>query len=72
MPDDVMFVGGRGSCPECRVGKHDNCDGGAWDFDTDQPTACPCWAENHGARSLEDYEADLNQHHDSHLKGQGW
>jgi hypothetical protein len=35
-------------CPECRVAKHDNCDGGAWDFDTDTPTVCRCAAENHG------------------------
>jgi hypothetical protein len=34
-------------CPECRVGKHGNCDTGAWDFDTDMPTRCDCWANNH-------------------------
>ena len=39
------------SCPECRVGKHDNCDGGAWDLDTDEPTYCRCAADNHGRRT---------------------
>lgn len=34
-------------CPECRVDKHDNCDGGAWDFDTDAPTVCACAANEH-------------------------
>lgn len=34
-------------CPECTQGKHGNCDGGAWDLDTDQPTACDCAASDH-------------------------
>lgn len=29
-------------CPECRDGKHANCDGTAWDDHTDQPTHCAC------------------------------
>jgi len=29
-------------CPECATGKHINCDGTAWDGDTDQPTTCGC------------------------------
>lgn len=28
--------------PECRDGKHDNCDGNAWDTRTDAVTDCPC------------------------------
>ena len=70
MPDDVMFVGGRGSCQPCQNGDHDLCD-----TTSGQPDIlpCHCWAwANHGVRSLEDYEADMNQHHDSHLKGEGW
>jgi hypothetical protein len=29
-------------CPECVAGKHINCDGIAWDLDTDGPTICSC------------------------------
>lgn len=29
-------------CPECKAGKHRNCDTTAWDFETDEPTACRC------------------------------
>lgn len=29
-------------CPECRAGKHPNCDGTAWDPDADAPTSCRC------------------------------
>lgn len=36
------------TCPECVAGKHRNCDTTAWDHDTDQPTACACWANDHG------------------------
>ena len=28
--------------PECRDGKHPNCDGQAWDDDADELTACRC------------------------------
>ena len=28
--------------PECRDGKHKNCDGLGFDFDTDEFTDCPC------------------------------
>lgn len=28
--------------PDCNDGKHHNCDGTAWDWDTDQPTYCRC------------------------------
>ena len=30
------------ACPECRAGKHRNCDGTAWDQAADAPTPCPC------------------------------
>lgn len=33
-------------CPECRNGKHPNCDGTAWDVDADAPTSCRC---SHGS-----------------------
>lgn len=29
-------------CPECRAGKHVNCDGQAWDSEKDEPTVCAC------------------------------
>lgn len=29
-------------CPECRQGKHRNCDGLAWDFDIDKMVDCRC------------------------------
>jgi hypothetical protein len=29
-------------CPECRAGKHPNCDGTAWDDDADSLTGCSC------------------------------
>lgn len=28
--------------PECRDGKHPNCDGRGWDPDTDEACECPC------------------------------
>ncbi|GAA4075602.1 hypothetical protein ACFFOS_27520 [Nocardioides kongjuensis] len=34
-------------CPECRAGKHGNCDGGSWDYVADEPAACPCAIEDH-------------------------
>lgn len=40
--------GGPSPCPECRAGKHANCDGGAWDFERDEPCVCSCWEANHG------------------------
>jgi hypothetical protein len=36
-------------CPECIQGKHQNCTGQAWDFDTDTPTRCECTDEQHYA-----------------------
>lgn len=35
------------SCPECRVGKHGNCDGTTWDDGTDARAACPCAGTDH-------------------------
>lgn len=29
-------------CPECRDGKHRNCDGTAWDGETDSLSTCEC------------------------------
>lgn len=29
-------------CPECEVGKHDNCDGRSWDNELDDYVPCPC------------------------------
>jgi hypothetical protein len=30
------------ACPECRAGKHRNCDGTSWDQAADAPVPCPC------------------------------
>lgn len=38
-------------CPECRAGKHQNCDGAAWDNDKDAPAPCACAALDHPAAS---------------------
>lgn len=43
---DRMLVA-NDQCPECRQGKHGNCDGTAWDDATDAPAGCPCAAHNH-------------------------
>jgi hypothetical protein len=37
-------------CPECVQGKHQNCDGQAWDFDADEPTGCGCECRKEGSR----------------------
>lgn len=29
-------------CPECRAGKHENCNGASWDPVKDSPIDCPC------------------------------
>ena len=34
-------------CPECRAGKHVNCNGQAWDDLTDKPTECACPDASH-------------------------
>jgi hypothetical protein len=34
-------------CPECRDGKHHNCDGSGWDRETDEFIRCPCAARGH-------------------------
>lgn len=34
-------------CPECRQGKHPNCDGTTWDLQADGPAACPCAEGGH-------------------------
>lgn len=35
-------------CPECKAGKHENCDGEAWDSVNDRPAGCPCAMTGHG------------------------
>jgi hypothetical protein len=34
-------------CPECKAGKHINCDGQAWDDDADQAVTCVCREVGH-------------------------
>lgn len=36
-------------CPECRAGKHLNCNGQSWDFVGDELAPCPCATARHGA-----------------------
>jgi hypothetical protein len=43
MPEDHM-------CPECQQGKHQNCDGLAWDFEIDKLTHCDCEEGDHPLR----------------------
>lgn len=41
--DDPASVQGVAAiCPECRNGKHQNCDGQAWDEEADELTVCEC------------------------------
>lgn len=35
------------TCPECEQGKHTNCDGYAWDYQTDRLTECHCANRDH-------------------------
>lgn len=39
-------------CPECRTGKHPNCDGTAWDDDADSLTLCTCTGIDHPRQRL--------------------
>lgn len=34
-------------CPECEQGKHDNCNGDAWDDQADELTSCDCAGRGH-------------------------
>lgn len=34
-------------CPDCEVGKHLACTGGAWDHLLDAPAVCSCWQDGH-------------------------
>jgi len=35
------------ACPECRAGKHPNCDGRTWDTAADAHVPCPCSEKDH-------------------------
>lgn len=35
------------ACPECRAGKHGNCNGDTWNDDLDRPDVCPCFDAGH-------------------------
>lgn len=45
MPQD--FEDGPPVCPECRTGKHGNCDGWAFDEKADQIVQCQCQDDSH-------------------------
>jgi hypothetical protein len=34
-------------CPECKAGKHGNCDGISWDLEQDVQAICTCSARKH-------------------------
>ena len=34
-------------CPECKAGKHRNCDGRAWCYQTDSGSPCRCDIAEH-------------------------
>lgn len=34
-------------CPECKQGKHANCDGEAWSDEIDGPVPCSCHEQGH-------------------------
>ncbi len=36
-------------CPECTAGKHQNCEGQAWDNAADEPTDCACAVAGHAS-----------------------
>lgn len=38
-------------CPECRQGKHGNCNGDSWDNEVDDFVDCACAARSHGYHS---------------------
>lgn len=38
---------GQPVCPECRAGKHINCNGQAWDEHADELTVCFCTNSHH-------------------------
>ena len=46
-------------CPECRAGKHDNCDTTAWDNDLDAPVPCECWKWGHEPLLENEYAVEL-------------
>lgn len=46
LDDDTQPIALR-FCPECAAGKHQNCDGTAWDHEADEPTTCTCPAAEH-------------------------
>ena len=42
------FLEHAATCPECRAGKHRNCDGTSWEITFDRPGPCPCAEAGHG------------------------
>lgn len=46
-PEPVAVVEGPRACPDCLAGKHDNCDGSAWDLRSDASCPCPCAQAGH-------------------------
>lgn len=40
--EDAYEVTNIEPCPECKAGKHGNCDGLTWDVASDEEALCPC------------------------------
>lgn len=54
-------------CPECKAGKHDNCDGTAWDEEKDELTECFCKAVANVIK-LDEEGAELSKQIKDHQK----
>lgn len=51
-PPAMTADGGPLPCPECRDGKHPNCDGSSWSEVDDAPADCPCGDPAHQTTDL--------------------
>jgi len=61
------------ACPECGVGKHQNCDGESWDKKTDGPAVCPCCHSGHTVVRLDDHTtSEIRALPHPHKKPQTW
>lgn len=49
--------------PECRDGKHANCDGSAWDDEADELTSCTCQCH---VEELRPFQDAINRMHDEY------
>ena len=66
--DDVIHLGGRGACPDCKQGKHAACVGDSWDLEADKPLICSCFVEGHGARRRTFWEEGADREEEAHYR----